>query len=113
VTVGSYKPIKQGGGAGIPMFVPMAGAATMMVFIPTGGFSRSRWTKSAHFTMLLDEHTLAHAEGEVKPSINEKVEKYTEGIKIPPEGENLFTINGKYMYAYYDRKERKLVLARF
>ena len=84
-----------------------------MVFVPSGGFSRSGWSKSARFNMLLDEKTSAHVDGEVHPTVNQKIEDYTRGIKIPPEGENLLIQNGKYIYAYYDKKEHMLVLIGF
>ena len=46
-------------------------------------------------------------------SIGDRIEHYTDGISIPPEGETLFRNNGKYVYAYYNRDEHKLMLINF
>jgi len=63
--------------------------------------------------MLLDAGTQEHLNGDMPATINEKVEAYTQGILVPPEGENLFRNNGNYIYGYYDRDGRKLVLVNF
>lgn len=114
LSVGSYTKMSSGGGGGGGMWMGgPGGAAAPMVFVPSGGFYRSTWTKSARFGMLLDSSTLQHVSGEMPLSINEKIENYTTGITIPSEGENLFMNDGNYIYAYYNRDERKLLLIRF
>jgi hypothetical protein len=55
----------------------------------------------------------SHMTGEPAPSINEKIERYTANLHIPPELENIFVINGLYYYAYYDKEERRLVIIKF
>jgi hypothetical protein len=110
LTVGSYTEVRSGGGGGYFMGGGAPGGAP--IFVPTGGFSRS-WTKSARFKMLLDGNTSEHVDGDPGPSINEKIEAYTEGMDIPESAEVLFVQDGSYIYAFYDKKERKLQLIRF
>lgn len=114
ILVGSYKEIKNNSGGG--MWIAgggMIGAGISMAFIPTGGFTRDSWTKSARFKMLLDAKTFEHFDGEIPPSINDRIKDYTRLIRIPGEGENLFVINGQYCYAYYDKELRELNLVQF
>ncbi|HYF29553.1 MAG TPA: hypothetical protein VD993_00390 [Chitinophagaceae bacterium] len=115
LTIGSYKKISTGGGGGrwTTAGVGSPGNVPTMVYIPTGGFARSAWTKSAYFKMLMDADTHEHVEGNMGASINEKIEQYTKGLKIPMEAENLFVYNGAYYYAYYNKEERKLSLVQF
>ncbi len=91
----------------------IAGAGMSMVFIPTGGFSRNSWTKYARFKMLLDAQSFDHLDGNLSPTINDRIEEYTRQIKIPSEAENLFVINDAYCYAYYDKELRELNLVEF
>ena len=84
-----------------------------MVVAPTGGFYRNNWVKSARFKTLLNASTFEHIDGTPGNSINEKIEYYTGGIKIPPEAENLFMTNSRYYHAYYDKTLRKLVILKF
>jgi hypothetical protein len=111
IAVASYTKISGGGGGG-GMFIPGAGGGS--VFIPTGGFSRSSsWVKSAHFKMLVNAGSCEHIEGQTGRSINEQIEYYSKELKIPPQAENLFQLNGHYYYAYYDKKERRVVMLGF
>lgn len=101
-----------GGGGGMWTGSPVTGMTYS--YMPSGGFYRLRaWTKSARFKMLLDSATLTHLEGDMPMSINDKIETYTEGTPIPPEGENLFRNNGSYIYGYYDRDDHKIILVKF
>jgi hypothetical protein len=81
--------------------------------VSTGGFWRPSWTKSAHFKMLVDADTGEHVPGEIDDSINEKIERYTLGVKIPTEAENLYYFKGNYYYAFYNQEDRKLTIVRF
>jgi hypothetical protein len=110
VIVGSYA--KVGGGSG-PIYTPMSSGGAPMLIMPTGGFPRKSWLKSARFKMLLNAGSFEHEEGTVGNSINERIEYYTAGIKIPQEAENLFMTNGRYYHAYYDKVQRKLVILKF
>lgn len=112
LVVGSYAQISSGGGGGMMMAGGGPGVAPM-VMVPTGGFSRSTWVKSARFKTLLNAGTFEHIEGEMGKSINEKIEEWTADIKIPAEAENLFMTRGQYYYAYYSRDERKLIILKF
>jgi hypothetical protein len=82
-------------------------------YAPVGGMSRNTFKGSTHFKMLLNASSNEHIEGDMRNSINERIENYTSRMKIPAEAENLFSINGIYYYAYYDREERKLVILKF
>lgn len=112
VAVGSFAQMSAGGGGGGGMW--MGGTATApQVYVSSGGFYRDTWTKSARFKMLLDAGTMEHIGGDMPATINEKIESYTEGALIPPEGENLFLNNGSFIYGYYDRNEHKIILVKF
>ena len=78
-----------------------------------GGFTRHTLTKSVHFKMLLYAGDFSHMAGEPGTSINERIERYTANLNVPPESENIFVTNGQYYYAYYDQEERKLVVLKF
>jgi hypothetical protein len=107
--VGSYKEVTNyGGGGGMWM---AGGGTAAPIFMPTGGFSRSSWSKSASFKVLINAENYEHINGMISPSINDRVNDFTKGIKIPPEGENLFVIDGKYYYAYYDKNKRDFTVA--
>jgi hypothetical protein len=93
--------------------VPTGGYGAPGAMFPTGGFNRGGWVKSARFKMLLNADTFEHVEGAIGNSINERIEYYTAGIKIPREAENLFMTNGRYYHAYYDKALRKLVILQF
>ena len=77
-----------------------------------GGFRRETWTKSTHFKMLLNAD-YSNLPGEPVSSINERIERYTANLRIPPGQENIFVTNGQYYYAYYDKAERRLVVLKF
>jgi len=89
---------------------PEGGPGSPMVVAPAGGFYRNTRIKSAGFKTLLNASTFEHIDGNIGNTINEKIEYYTGGIKIPPQAENLFMTNGRYYYAYYDKTLRKLVI---
>lgn len=114
LTIGSNKEMQQMGSGGGGSFMPSAGGAPgSMVYVPSGGYSRSTWTKSVRFRMLLDTSSLNHITGDMEPSINDRIDDYTKDIKIPPAGENLFYRDRQYVYIYYDKKQRSLVFTRF
>jgi hypothetical protein len=114
LTIGSNKEMQQMGSGGGSMAMPGAGGAPGgVVYVPTGGYSRSTWTKSVRFRMLLDSNSLDHVTGDMEPSINDRIDDYTKDIKIPPSGENLFYRNYQYVYIYYDKKQRSLCFTRF
>jgi hypothetical protein len=112
--VGSYKQISSGGGGG-GMWMAGAGVtgAPSMTFMPTGGFGRDIWIKSSRFKMLINPETNEHIEGDILPSINDRIEDYTRGIRIPSEGENLFVVNGSYYHAFYDKQKRDFIITLF
>jgi hypothetical protein len=109
--IGSYAKMSGGGGGG--MYMPAGGRPGVMIMMPTGGFNRGGWVKSARFKTLLNPDTFEHVAGAIGNSINERIEYYTAGIKIPREAENLFMTNGRYYHAYYDKALRKLVILKF
>jgi hypothetical protein len=110
VLVGSYSP-PNSGGIGIT-YMPGSPAGTMML-LPTGGFTRNSWAKSARFKMLLNTETSEHVAGKLPPDINDKIEAYTKDMKIPDDVENLFVRNGNYHYVFYNREKRVLSIVVF
>ena len=111
VTVGAWQRMSSGG-PGFGMGTMMM-AGSVPVFVSTGVFFRSNSIRSSRFKMVLDSASLEHVPGEITGDIGEKIERYTDGISIPPEGENLFVNAGTYVYAYYNRDEHKLMLSSF
>jgi hypothetical protein len=115
ITIGSYQRYTQtsGGGGTWMQTGGSAGGVPTMTYVPTGGFSRSTWTKATRFRMSLDKISLEHIPGEMQKSINDRIEDYTATVKIPEGAENLFFRNDHYVYIYYDKKLRSLVFSRF
>ena len=110
ITIGAWQKMS-GGGGGMMMMPGAPGGAPL--WVPTGNFFRSGSIRSSRFKMLLDSASLQHLPGDISPDIGERIEQYTKGISIPPEGENLFRNSGKYVYAYYNRDEHKIMLTSF
>jgi hypothetical protein len=110
--IGSNKEMQQMGSGG-GTFMPTGGSLNTVTFVPSAGFSRSTWTKSVRFRMLLDTNDLHHIPGDMQTSINDRIEAYTENIKIPDGAENLFLQDGRYTYIYYNKKQKSLVFVRF
>ena len=108
--VGSYEEVSSYGGGG-GMWMAGGGTATPM-FVPNGGFSSGSWGKSAHFKMLINADNYDHINGIITSSINDRINDFTKGIKMPAEGENLFVINGNYYYAYYDKNKRDFTIVK-
>jgi hypothetical protein len=116
ISVGSYTRVNAGlvaGGGYAGGALATTGAPAGVFIVPTGGFSRGTWTKSARFTMLLDAATFHHVEGNPANSINDRIASYTAGMKIAPDAENLFRLDNTYYYAYYHKDERTLVVLKF
>jgi hypothetical protein len=63
--------------------------------------------------MLVDSNSLNHIPGEMESSINDRVESFTKDLKLPDNADNLIFHDGKYLYTYYDKKERSLVFCHF
>jgi hypothetical protein len=110
ILVGSYST-GNSGGIGL-RYMPGSPEGTMML-LPTGGFVRNSWTRSARFKMLLNTETNEHVAGKLPPGINDKIEEYTKDMKIPDDGENLFVRNGNYHYVFYNREKRVLSIMVF
>ena len=112
LTVGAWEKMKSSGGFGVG-FVAGSIAGATMFFVQTGMYFRNSRVRSSRFKMLVDTTTLQHVPGDIPGDIGDRIEHYTDGISIPPEGETLFRNNGKYVYAYYNRDEHKLMLINF
>ena len=114
VVVGSYKKtsvtMPTPGYTGMPANYGSTGTPMMR---QPGGFIRKTYTNSVHFKMLLYASDYSHMTGEPGSSVNERIERYTASLQVPPESENIFVTNGQYYYAYYDKAERKLVVLKF
>lgn len=112
LTIGAYqKMVTTGGGGGFWSGGAVPGVP--MVYTPGGVFFRDTYIRSSRFKMQLDSTTLQHVPGEISGDIGDRIEQYTDGISIPPAGEILFRNNGKYVYAYYNRDEHKIMLVDF
>lgn len=110
VTIGAWQKMTGSGtGFGSGMMMP----GNSMVMVSSGVFFRGATVRSSRFKMLLDTATLQYVPGEITGDIGDRVEQYTAAISIPPEGENLFVNGGRYVYAYYNRDEHKLMLSSF
>ena len=111
ITIGAWQQMSSGGpGFGVGTMM-MAGSVP--VFVSTGVFFRNNSVRSSRFKVLLDSTSLEHVPGEITGDIGDMIERYTDGISIPPEGENLFVNAGAFVYAYYNRDEHKLMLSSF
>ena len=78
-----------------------------------GGFSSGTWTKAVRFRMLVDSTSFQHIPGDMEPSINDRIDDFSQDIKIPEQAENLLFQDGRYIYIYYDKKIKSLVLQQF
>jgi hypothetical protein len=90
----------------------IVGSWEEVVKMDPGGF-RSYSSRSSRFRMLMDSRTLEYLPGVETAAIGDRIWRYRAKISIPPAGESLFRSSGKYVYAYYNRDERKLVLTSF
>ncbi len=111
ITLGSNKEEKQ---MGLPGYGFTAGSAAIMIGgNGMGGFSSGTWTKAVRFRMLVDSSTFQHIPGDMEPSINDRIDEFSQDIKIPDRAENLLFQDGRYIYIYYDKKKQSLVLQQF
>jgi hypothetical protein len=111
ITLGSNKEERQ---MGVPGYGFPSGSSTITIGGPgMGNFSQGTWTKAVRFRMLVDSNTLQHIPGAMEPSINDRVDEYTQGIKIPDYAQNLLFQDGRYIYIYYDKKKKSLNLQQF
>jgi len=63
--------------------------------------------------MLVDSTYYQHIPGDMEPSINDRIDDFSQDIKIPEQAENLLFQDGRYIYIYYDKKIKSLVLQQF
>jgi len=113
LTIGSYKKVTNNGYAA-GYFAPVTAIGELAIVTYKGfTFFRGDWSKSARFKTLLDTTNYEHMNSDTDSEITERVEDYTKDVSIPPAGENLFRNSGKYVYAYYNRDEHKLMLVNF
>jgi hypothetical protein len=111
ITLGSNKEEKQ---MGMPGYGFSSGSSAMMIGgNGMGNFSRGTWTKAVRFRMLVDSMTLQHIPGDMEPSINDRIDEFSQDIKIPDQAENLLFQDGRYIYIYYDKKKQSLILMQF
>jgi hypothetical protein len=111
ITLGSNKEEKQ---MGMPGYGFTSGSSAIMIGgNGMGDFSSGTWTKAVRFRMLVDSMTFQHIPGDMEPSINERIDEFSQDIKIPYHAQNLLFQNGRYIYIYYDKKKQSLVLQQF
>jgi hypothetical protein len=111
LVVGSYMKMRMAMATGGVAFRPTSSNSVAMM--PPGMFYSNWWDKSVRFKTLLDARSLEHIGGVPGNSINEKIDYYTGGRKIPALGINLFKTNGRYYVAYYENDSRKLSILKF
>lgn len=114
--IGSYTKLK--GDIGKSMYVPGHSVGSHFItggyrWIPASGFKRNTWIKSARFKTLLNGNTYDPADGDTNRSINEQIDKFADEFRKPPQAENLYMVNGRYYYAFYDRTDYRLVILEF
>lgn len=111
ITLGSNKEEKQ---MGLPGYGFSSGPANIMIGgSGMGDFSKSTWTKAVRFRMLVDSISFQHIQGDMETSINDRIDEFSQDIKIPEHAENLLFQDGRYIYIYYDKKKQSLVLQQF
>jgi hypothetical protein len=111
ITLGSNKEEKQ---MGLPGYGFTSGSAYVMIGgSGMGDFSRGTWTKAVRFRMLVDSISFQHIPGEMEVSINDRIDEFSQDIKIPEHAENLLYQDGRYIYIYYDKKKQSLILQQF
>jgi hypothetical protein len=113
ITVGSNKEMytMDGGAPGSMTYM-----STVPVTVPTGGmgnFSQGTWTKAVRFRMLIDSTNFHHIPGNMELSINDRLDDFTKDIKIPDDAKNLLFQDSRYIYIYYDKSKRSLILRQF
>ncbi|HVS97945.1 MAG TPA: hypothetical protein VHE54_15730 [Puia sp.] len=108
LTIGAWQQMQRSGGFGMGPMMPGA-----PMFTSPGIFFRSTTVRSSRFKMLMDSASLQHIAGDMPADIGDRIEEYTTGVSIPPQGETLFRNAGNYIYAYYNRDEHKIMLTRF
>ena len=106
ITMGSNEEIQQ-------MSMPGYGVSPGSTYTGMGYFSTYTWTQTVRFRMLVDSITFQHIPGDMEPSINDRIDEFSQGIKIPDHAENLLFQDGWYIYIYYDKKKQSLVLQQF
>lgn len=108
LVVGAWNNKYYGGPGIVPpgtlLFTPfvIAGTAVFIDYLRT--------VRNPRFKMLLDSVTFQHVAGGVPPDPEDRIERLTKDIKIPPQGENLFGHAGIQVLAYYDARTREMVL---
>lgn len=112
ITIGAWQQMASSGGGGFGVGTMMM-AGSVPIFVSTGVFFRNNSVRSSRFKVLLDTASLQHIPGDITGDIGDRIERYTDGISIPPEGENLFVNAGTFVYAYYNRDEHKIMLSSF
>jgi hypothetical protein len=65
------------------------------------------------FRMLTNPVTGENIPGDLKKTISEKIENYTNDARFSAEAYTFFMLDNQYYHAYYDRKERKLVVVKY
>ena len=109
LTIGSYTEVINGGNVG-GMWINGQGTSFGLIFIPTPGFSRG-WIKLARFKSLLNTNNFEKINSEIEEPIEERIKKYTKGVKILSDCEGVYPVKDKLAYYYIDRKASKLVVS--
>jgi hypothetical protein len=111
ITLGSNKEEKQ---MGLPGYGFTSGSTAIMIGgNGMGSFSRGTWTKAVRFRMLVDSITFQYIPQDMEPSINDRIDEFSQDLKIPDHAENLLFQDGRYIYIYYDKKKQSLVVQQF
>ena len=108
ITLGSNEEVQQ---MGVGYGFSPGPSYTWIVEI--GYFSSDTWTKAVRFRMLVDSNSSQHIAGDMEPSINDRIDEFSQDIKIPDHAKNLLFRDGRYIFIYYDKKKQSLILQQF
>jgi hypothetical protein len=105
----------------VELMVGAFGLRGGMAQVPTGGGGGSvavhdpdtEYGELNYFRMVVNPSTGEHIPGELKSTVSERIENFTKEAKFYPKAQSLFMIDKQYYHAYYDRKERKLVVVKY
>jgi NADPH-dependent 7-cyano-7-deazaguanine reductase QueF-like protein len=71
---------------------------------------RTTWINSTHFRMLIDKNTFSHIAGDMRQSLNSRIDKYLKGMDVSKNGKTVLEFEGLYYLAYFDSKKRAVVI---
>lgn len=68
------------------------------------------WSSAIRFKSLFTPDNIQHVTGNVAVSIEEKIENYADGKKIAEKPNVIFSLSGKYFFAFYEHEKDNIVV---